>query len=112
MIADIGGDRLQIDRRPYHKLLSLLKAPQERCEGTNIHSVRQDGHQVIEDTGELCEEGSDPLGTLWDFDVQELLDCEREALLVRHHRNVVQSIEVRQCLEVCLVLDQLLRSSV
>ena len=39
---------------------------------------------------------SDVLGPQWDIDVKELLDGEREALLVDHHGHVVQSVEVGQ----------------
>ena len=44
--------------------------------------------------------------------VEQLLDGQGEALLVAHHRHVVQTIEVGQGLQVRLVLDQLLRAAV
>jgi hypothetical protein len=84
--------------KAYHQLFSLLKSPQERCQGTNIHGVGQDGHEVVEDTCNLAEQGSNPLRSLRDFNVQELLDGEGEALLVGHHRNVIQSVKVGQSL--------------
>lgn len=95
----------------YHELLTLLETPQERCQSTNIHGVREDGHQVVKDTSDLSKECSDELGSLGNLDVEQLLDGEGEALLVGHHRDVVESVKVRQGLEICLVLDQLLGTS-
>lgn len=44
-----------------------------------------EGERTVEDTGDLSEEGSDPLGTLWDLDVQEFLDGKRVAEFIRHY---------------------------
>jgi hypothetical protein len=67
---------------------------------------------VVKNTGDLAKQSSDKLGSLRDFDVEKLLNSKREALLVGHHRDVIKSIKVRQSLEICLVLDQLLSTSV
>ena len=96
----------------YHKLLTLFKAPQERCQGTNIHSVGQDRHEVVQDAGDLAKESTDVLGTDGDVDVQQLLNGEREALLVGHHGDIVETVEVGQGLQVCAVLDKLLGTAV
>lgn len=44
--------------------------------------------------------------------VQQLLDRQGEALLIAHHGDIVQAIEVGQRLHVGLVLDQLFRAAV
>ena len=49
--------------------------------------------------------GADVLGTLWDVDPEEFLDGERVALLIGHHRDVVQAIKVWECLRVSLVFN-------
>lgn len=67
---------------------------------------------MVQDTGDFAEQGTDPLGALGNLDVQQLLNSQGEALLVGHHGNIVQTVEVRQRLEVCLVLDQLLGTAV
>ena len=74
--------------------------------------MRENGHEVVQNTSHLAEQGSDPLSTIRDLNVQQLLDGQRKALLVGHHRNVVQTIEVRQGLHIGLVLDQLLSTTV
>lgn len=97
---------------PYHKLLSLLETPQEGRQGANIHGVREDGHKVVQDSGDLAKQGADELGSLGDLDVEQLLDSQREALFVGHHGDVVEAVEVGQGLQVGLVLDQLLGAAV
>lgn len=67
---------------------------------------------MVQNTGDLAEQSTDPLGTLGDLDVQQLLDGQGEALLVGHHGDIVQTVEVGQRLQVCLVLDQLLSTTV
>lgn len=102
----------QVPLATYHELLSLLKTPKEGSQSTNIHSVREDGHQVVENSSDLAKQGSDKLGSLGDLDIEKLLDTESKALLVGHHGDVVESVEVGESLEVGLVLDQLLGTSV
>lgn len=67
---------------------------------------------MVQDTGDFAKEGSDVLGTVGDLNVQKLLDSKSKALLVCHHGDIVQTVEVWQSLEIGLVLDQLFGSSV
>jgi hypothetical protein len=104
--------RIELETQTYHELLTLLETPQEGSQGTNIHGVRKNRHQVVQDAGDFTKHGTDPLGTLWDLNVEQLLNSKGETLLVGHHGNVVETIKVGQGLEVCLVLDQLLGTTV
>lgn len=67
---------------------------------------------MVEDASNFAKHGTDVLGTLRNLNIQQLLNRKREALLVGHHGDIIQSIEVRQSLEICAVLDELLRASV
>lgn len=67
---------------------------------------------MVEDSSDLSKQCPDPLGSLGDLDVEQLLCRQGKALLVRHHGHIVQAVEVRQSLEVRLVLDQLLSTTV
>jgi hypothetical protein len=67
---------------------------------------------MVQNTGDLAEQGTDPLRTLRHLNIEKLLHGERETLLVRHHTDIVQAVEVWESLQVGLVLDQLLRASV
>lgn len=71
-----------------------------------------DGHDVVFDTGDFAKQGTDVLCSLGDLDVEQLLDGQREALLVGHHRDVVQTVKVGQGLQVGAVLDELLGAAV
>ena len=46
------------------------------------------------------------------LNAEQLLDSKRVAVLLAHHRNVVQAVEVREGLVVVLELDQLLGAAV
>jgi hypothetical protein len=47
----------------------------------------------------VCLLTANPLCSLWDLDVEELLDSQRVRLLVAHHAAVVEAIKVRQRLK-------------
>eukprot|EP00053_Salpingoeca_punica_P008372 m.75267 g.75267 ORF g.75267 m.75267 type:complete len:437 (+) comp14572_c0_seq1:246-1556(+) len=95
-----------------HHLLALLEHPEERRGGADVEGVCGDGHDVVEQAGDLGEESADVLGAERDLDVEQFLHGERVGLLVGHHGDVVQTVKVGQRLEVGLVLDQLLRAAV
>ena len=51
---------------------------------------------MVGDASQLSEHGSDVFGSLRDIDVEELFHRQTEALLVDHHGDVVQTVEVGQ----------------
>lgn len=51
------------------------------------HGVGEDGHQVVKHPGDLSEESSDPLGSFWHLNVEQLLDGHRVDQLVGHCRS-------------------------
>lgn len=67
---------------------------------------------MVQNSSNLSKQGTNVLGTVGDLNVEKLLNGEGKTLLVGHHRNVVQSIEVGESLKIGLVLDQLLGTSV
>jgi len=95
-----------------HKLLALLETPKERREGADVHGVRQNRHKVVQNTRDFAKQRPNPLGPFWDLDVKEFFHSDGEALLVGHHGDVVQSVKVRQCLQICAILNQFLRPAV
>lgn len=60
------------------------EASHERGERADVHRVREDGHQVVQDAGDLAKERPDPLCALGRLNVEQLLDGQRVAELVRH----------------------------
>jgi hypothetical protein len=95
----------------YHELLTLLEPPQERCQSTDVHGVRQNRHEMVQDAGDFGKQGPDVFCANRNVNIQQLLDGQRKALLVGHHGDVVEAVEIRQRLEVGPVLDQLLGSA-
>ena len=77
-----------------------LKKPEEGGDATNVKDVGSDPHDMVEDPGELSEEHPDVLGPEGHVDVEQLLHGERVGLLVAHHWDIVQSVKVRESLQV------------
>lgn len=72
----------------------------------------QNGHEMVEDAGQFAEQGADVLGAVGDLDVEQLLDSKGKALLVGHHGDVVETVKVRESLQIRLVFDELLGTTV
>ena len=92
----------------HHQLFALLETPQIRCERTNIRRLRGDVEEMRKKTPDLAKEHADELRPLWKFETQQLFRRETKGVFLIHRRDVIQAIEIRQCLQVSLVLDQLL----
>lgn len=93
---------------------------------------------MVEDTGDFSKQSADELCSYGNIDVEQFLNSQRKTLLVGHpggwgrktrisafgqgfegtncrqliHRDVVQTIKVRQSLKISLILYQLLGASV
>jgi len=68
--------------------------------------------EMVEDTGNLAENDTDVLSAEGYISIEKLLNGKGVRVLLSHHRNIIQTIEVRERLEVVLVLDQLLGTAV
>src|SRR5216684_6612443 len=67
---------------------------------------------MIEDSGDLGEQHPNVLRAGRRSDSHQLFDRERESVLLAHRRYVVEPVEIRYCLQVGLVLDQLFGAAV
>jgi hypothetical protein len=97
---------------PTQKPLALLEPPQRRGERTHVHGLRGDVEEMRKQAADLGIEHADELGALRDGDADELLYRERKGVLLVHRRHVVEAVEIRQRLEIGLVLNQLLGAAV
>ena len=59
----------------YHQLLSLLEAPQRRCQRADIHRLRCDVEKVREQAANLAIEHPDKLTAPGNGDAQQFLGC-------------------------------------
>ena len=91
-----------------HELLTLLEAPERRRQGADIHRLRGDVEQMVEDAPDLAEEHPDQAGAARRLDAGQLLDGQAPGMLLVHRRNVVEPVEIRQVLQVGPALHQLL----
>ncbi len=95
-----------------HELLALLEAPERWGERADVHRLGRDVEEMREEPADLGIENADELAATRHGDPKEPLDGKREGMLLVHRRDVIEPIEIRHCLEVRLVLDQLLGAAV
>ena len=92
----------------HHQLLALLEAPQRRGERADVHRLRGDVEDVRQQPPDLAEQHADELRAPRHLQMQELFRREAEGVLLVHRRDVVEPVEIRDRLQIGLVLDQLL----
>ena len=92
----------------HHQLLALLETPQRRGERADVHRLRGDVEEVREQPSDLAEQHADELRAPRHRQPKELLGREAERMLLVHRRDVIEPVEIRDRLQVSLVLDQLL----
>ncbi len=63
---------------------------------------------MVQDAGDLIEHHADVLSALGHFDAQQLLDGHHIGVLVTHHRDVIETVHVRDRLDEGARLGQLL----
>ena len=95
-----------------HEELALLEPPQEGRDRADIRRIGRDRHQMVEDPGDLVEQHADVLAARRYFEAEQLFDRDREGMLLAHGRDIVEPVEVRDRLQIGLVLDQLLGAAV
>ena len=95
-----------------HQLFALFKAPERRGQRANIHRLRGDIQQVIEDTADLTIEHAHILAALRDRNAGEPLHRQTKGMLLVHRRDIIQPVEITDALQIGLVLQQLLGAAV
>ena len=90
-----------------HQDFPLLEAPQHRGHGAHVHALGGDVEKMVEQAGNLAEQHPDVLAPGRHLQAQQAFGGEYERVLLAHHRDVIQAVEVGDRLHVRLVLDQL-----
>ncbi len=110
--ADAKISRVQARARDalieHHQLLALFKAPERRRQRADVHRLRRDVEDVDEDAPDLAKEHADVLRAARNLDAEQPLRREAEGVLLVHRRDVIEPVEIGNCLQVGLVFDQLL----
>ncbi len=92
----------------HHQLLAFLEAPERRRQRAHIHRLGGDVEKMVEKPADLGIEHADILAALGHFQSQQFLDRQAEGMLLIHRRDIVEPVEIRDRLQIGLVLDQLL----
>ena len=90
----------------HHQLLAFLEAPERRRQRAHIHRLRGDVQQMIEQPPDLGIEHADILRARRHRHAEQLLDRERESVLLIHRRDVIEPVEIGHRLHIGLVLDE------
>ena len=77
-----------------HQVLALAECVQHHGHGADVECVRADVEQVIEDARHLVHQDADVLGADRHLDAEQFLDGHDVGVLVAHHGNVVETIQV------------------
>jgi NhaP-type Na+/H+ or K+/H+ antiporter len=88
--------------------VALAEAVEEHRHRADVEPVGTQPHQVVQDASDLVEHDADVLRANRRRDSQQALDREHVAVLVAHHRNVVEPIHVADRLVERFALGELL----
>jgi len=91
-----------------HQVLALAERVQEHGHRANVQTVRADPQQMVQQPRDLVEHHADVLRADRHLDTEQLLDRHHIRVLVRHHRNVIEAVHVRDRLDVRARFGELL----
>ena len=91
----------------HHQLFAFLKTPQRRGQRADVHRLRGDVEQMRQDAADLAIQHADQLPAARHRDAEQLFRREAEGVLLIHRRDVIEPVEIRDRLQIGLVLDQL-----
>ena len=92
----------------HHQLFALFKAPQRRGQRADVHRLRGDVEQMRQDAADLAVQHPDQLAAARHGYAEQLFRREAERVLLIHRRDIVEPVEIRDRLQIGLVLDQFL----
>jgi len=95
-----------------HQFLPLFEPPEKRGKSPQIQGMGGNGHEVIENSGDLTKDHPNVLGPNRWLRINQLLHGQRVGMLLGHHGNIVQAVEIGESLEITLVFNELLGTAV
>ena len=96
----------------HHELFALLETPQRRGERADIHCLGGDVEEVRQQPADLAKEHADELCASRYLQPKQLFRRQAERMLLIHRRDIVEPVEIRNRLQISLLLDQLLGAAV
>src|SRR5690606_17955121 len=95
-----------------HELLALLEAPERRSKRADVHRLRGDVQEMVQNAADFAIEHADELPPDGHVNAQKPLHSKRKGMLLVHRRDIVEPVEIGNGLQIGLVLDQLFRTAV
>src|SRR6516225_5440786 len=92
----------------HHQLFALFETPQRRCKRTDVHRLRGDVEKMRQETADLAVENADQLAATRYLDAEQLFGRKTKRVLLVHRGDIVEPVEIRNRLQIGLLLDQLL----
>jgi hypothetical protein len=92
----------------YHQLFAFFKAPQRRGQRADVHRLRGDIEKMRQDAADLAIQHPDQLPAARHGYAEQLFRRQAERVFLVHRRDIVEPVEIRNRLQIGLVLDQLL----
>src|SRR5690606_29652030 len=89
-----------------HEIFALTEGIEEHRHGPHVERVRTERHQVVQNTRDLVEHHADVLGPQGNSYAQQPLNRHDVGVLVAHHGDVVETVHVRQRLQIGTMLGQ------
>lgn len=87
-----------------HQVFAFAERIKEDCHRANIECVSADPHQVVQNSRDLVKHHPNILGALGRSNAEQILDRQHIAVLVTHHRHVVETIHITDALVIGLAL--------
>ncbi len=78
-----------------HQIFTFAECIQQHRHRTDVQRMRADPHQVIQQTRDFIEHDADVLCAQWNLKTEQTFDSHHVAMLVTHHRHIVEAIHVR-----------------
>ncbi len=95
-----------------HQLFAFFEPPEGGRQRADIHRLRGDIEQVIEEPADLAEKRAYELRPRWNGNSEEFLLGQRKGMLLIHRTDIVQTIEIRHRLHIGFLLHQLFGAAV
>src|ERR1700681_2372656 len=96
----------------YHQLFALFKTPQRWRQRADVHRLRGDVEKMREDAADLAVQDPDQLPAARRGNAEQLFRRKTERVFLIHRRDIVEPVEIRDRLQIGLVLDQFLGAAV
>ena len=91
-----------------HQNFAFLEPPEKRRHRPDIERKGGNIQKMVQDPRDFGKQYPDILTACRHFDPQQFFGRQGEGVLLTHRRDVIQPVEIRHGLKICLVLDQFL----